>query len=380
MESSTVFPSLPNSATNRIVPTDKSLPGNDGNRFEGIFVTLFGFVMLAGFIGNAMVILTICRKSSLRTPCNILIMNIAIVDLLVAIGLTPLRIAEIFIGWPLGNFVCQFVGPLQDVIMCVSVVTHSIIALERYRVIVTPFKNKLTLGKAKIAIAISYCACYALTGVPLALVLKEQEKGGVYFCRATWPSISSRRVFEVYLVASFIFLPLVIQTGVYIIIVSRLKREDASIELARSGTVVQRRNQVRKKARLVKMLIILVVVFQICLIPRGAYILVKEFVSVKFKMQNEDLLKVFSIATIIMYYLKHVFNPFILFAMSAEFRKNCFGCRTMCYNKLDVAVSSMLQHVSRQSDSGDAKETKSLYDETPEAVRKDAIEASETTL
>ena len=380
MESSTVFPSLPNNATNRIVPTDKSLPGNDGNRFEGIFVTLFGFVMLAGFIGNAMVILTICRKSSLRTPCNILIMNIAIVDLLVAIGLTPLRIAEIFIGWPLGNFVCQFVGPLQDVIMCVSVVTHSIIALERYRVIVTPFKNKLTLGKAKIAIAISYCACYALTGVPLALVLKEQEKGGVNYCRATWPSISLRRVFEVYLVASFIFLPLVIQTGVYIIIVSRLKREDASIALARSGTVIQRRNQVRKKARLVKMLIILVVVFQICLTPRGTYILVIEFVSAKFKMQNADLLKVFSIATIIMYYLKHVFNPFILFAMSAEFRKNCFGCRTMCYNKLDVAVSSMLQHVSRQSDSGDAKETKSLYDETPEAVRKDAIEASETTL
>ena len=79
------------------------------------------------------------------------------------------------------------------------------------------------------------------------------------------------------------------------------------------------------------MLIILVVVFQVCLIPRGAYILVNEFVSAKFKMQNADLLKVFSIATIIMYYLKHVLNPFILFATSAEFRKNCFGCRTMCY-------------------------------------------------
>ena len=128
------------------------------------------------------------------------------------------------------------------------------------------------------------------------------------------------------------------------------------------------------------MLIILVVVFQICLIPRGTYILVKEFVNAKFKMQNADLLKVFSIATIIMYYLKHVFNPLILFAMSAEFRKNCFGCRAMCYNKLDVAVSSMLQHVSRQSDSGDAKETKSLYDETAEAVCKDTIEVSETTL
>ncbi|XP_068719373.1 QRFP-like peptide receptor [Montipora capricornis] len=362
--------------------TDASTPRNSNQTiYQGIFVSLLVFVMLAGFIGNTLVILTIRGKRSLWTPCNMFIMNIAIVDLLVAIILTPLRMTELFVGWPLGNLVCQIVGPMQDVIMCVSAVTHSKIAVERYRVIVTPFKVKLTLYKAKLTIAVSYGVCYILTGIPLALVLKQQENGGLKYCKAKWPSITYRRVYEVYLVMVFICLPLVIQTTSYVMILTRLKREDAQIQLTRSGTVEQRLNQVQKKARLVKMLIILVVVFQVCLIPRGTYILVKEFVSAEFTKQNAQLMKVVSIATIVMYYLKHVFNPLILFAMSAEFRKNCCICRTVCRNKLNV-VSSILQHVSRQSDvSSDAKETMVLYDQLrPRVAREDRSENSETNV
>lgn len=333
-----------------------------------IFVSLLAFVMLAGFIGNTMVIATIWGKRSLWTPCNMFIMNIAISDLLVAILLAPLRMAEIFKGWPLGNFLCQFLGPLQEVIVCVSVVNHTVIALERYRVIVTPFKTKLSLRKAKIAIAVIYCACYVLTGLPLGLVLGEGYRGGKNLCITKWPSLTYRKVYEVYLVASFIALPLVIQTATYVTIVSTIKKEEATTHLRRSGTVEQRRNKIRKNAHLVNMLIILVAVCQVCLIPRGVFMLVNEFVSKHLKMENEQVFSVASLATIILYYIKHVLNPFILFAMSTEFRKNCFLCRKVWYQKFDL-VSSVLRYVSPNSNS-DEKEMKTLYLTSPETCKK----------
>ena len=303
------------------------------------------------------------------TPCNFFLMNIAIADLLVAIFLAPLRMADLFNGWPLGGFLCQFVGPIQDVIVCVSVVIHTLIAFERYRGIVTPFKPKLSLRKAKIATTCICCACYILIGLPLALVLRQVEDKDVKYCKALWPSITFRRVFEVYLVTVFTFLPLVIQTATYIKIVATIKKEDKSTQtISRSGTVEQRRNQIRKKARLVRMLIILVVVFHVCLIPRGIFMLVYEFTSKNYQQENRENFSIAAMATIILYYLKHVLNPFILFAMSTDFRKNCFLCHKFCRKKMDF-VSSIAHSVSRQSN-GEEKELKTLCDTSPETVCK----------
>lgn len=342
-----MFPPTPNAS--QFPPTNQSTAGDSGAHFaQAIFVSLLVFVIVAGLVGNSMVIGTIAAKRKMWTPCNWFIMNIAIADLLVAIILTPLRMAELFMGWPLGEFLCRFVGPLQDVIVCISAVTHTVIALERHRGIVTPFKPKLSLCRAKIAIVIICCACYLAIGLPLVLALKEVEHKGLKYCLARWPSITSRRIFEVYLVTFFIFVPLVMQTLTYAKIVATIKKEDASAPISRSGTVEQRRNQIRKKVHLVKMLIILVAVFQVCFIPRGIFILVKEFTRLNYRESHKHSMFIANITSIILFYLKHVLNPFILFAMSTEFRNNCFPCRKFCYKNMDF-VSSMSRYISRNS-------------------------------
>ncbi|XP_078370128.1 QRFP-like peptide receptor [Oculina patagonica] len=355
----------------QVTPTNQTTAGGGSSShvFEAILVSLMAFVIIAGLIGNVMVIATIASRRSMWTPCNLFITNIAIADLLVAIILTPLRMAELFIGWPLGEFLCRFFGPLQDVIVCISAVTHTVIALERHRGIVTPFKPKLSLRRAKITIAIIAIACYLVIGLPLALVLKQVEsKKGVKYCRARWPVNTSRIIYEVYLVAVFIFVPLVTQTATYVKVIATIKKEDASAQtISRSGTVEQRRNQIRKKAHLVKMLIILVVVFQVCFIPRGIFILVKEFTSASYKATHNYSLTIINFVSIILFYLKHVLNPFILFAMSAEFKKNCFPCRTVCFKNLDF-VSSVSRYISQNSRSPNSdtleeeKELKKLCD------------------
>ena len=362
------FPPMANNTEFPLTNATKAPAVGNNNIHRVIIVSLLSFVIIAGLVGNSLIIATICGRRSMRTPCNFFIMNIAIADLIVAIALTPLRMAELYKGWPLGEFLCQFFGPLQDAIVCVSVVSHTVIALERYRGIITPFKPKLSMRKAKIVIAVIYCACYVSVGVPLAIVLNQVEEKGLKYCLAVkWPSITHRRVFEVYLVVIYMCLPLVLQTGLYVKIMATIKREDASAQLTRSGTVEQRRNQIRKKARLVKMLIVLLTVFQVCFIPRLIYMIVSEFTTKSFKEENRQIFSIASITTITLYYIKHVLNPFILFAMSTEFRKNGIICRKICYNKLDV-VSSIVRYVSRKSNA-EEKELRTLTDTSLKSQR-----------
>ena len=92
------------------------------DEYQTIIVVLLTVVIVFGFLGNLTVIGTIFqRQRNLKTSSNYLIMNIAMADLLVAVIVAPLRFVEMFHGWPLGNFLCHFLAPLQDVIVCVSV-------------------------------------------------------------------------------------------------------------------------------------------------------------------------------------------------------------------------------------------------------------------
>lgn len=102
----------------------------------------------------------------MRTPCNFFIMNIALADIGVGAIAAPLRILEMFLSWPFGDFICHFLWPIQDVFVCVSVMTHTAIALERYRAIRMPLNPKITLGKTKIAIGVIWLGCYCASRIP----------------------------------------------------------------------------------------------------------------------------------------------------------------------------------------------------------------------
>ena len=286
--------------------------------YRTIVVLLLSVVTILGFLGNVAVISAVSqRHKNIKSPSNYLIMNIAVADLLVAIIVTPLRFVEIYHGWPLGEFLCHFLAPLQDVMVCVSVVTQTVIALERYRGIVTPFKTKMSLQKTKLAVGITWCVCYLAVGLPIALVVKEKSPQDTPMCVAEWPSDIFRQIFEVYLVVTFIAVPLVIQTYTYSITVTTVNNE------IMNGNGTGSDSRAIRKARVVRMLILMVIAFQVCSIPRAFTMLLWEFVP---SFQNDVRFQYAITITVIIYYLKHVVNPFIIFATSSEFRASFWYC------------------------------------------------------
>jgi len=317
------------SATNNSSLPQEEIIGAKGfygtDEFQTIIVVLLTVVIVFGFLGNLTVIGTIFqRQRSFKTSSDYLITNIAVADLLVAVIVAPLRFVEMFHGWPLGGFLCHFLAPLQDVIVCVSVITHTVIALERYRGIVQPFKDKLSIRQTKQAIGIIWVICYVASGLPIAFIVTVTVVGDIHECRVRWPLHIYRQLYEVCLVVVFVIVPLVIQTYTYSCVVKVVNIEitavNDSINLDGPETRLA-----QSKARVVRMLIFLVIAFQLCSIPRVSTMLLWEFSDL-----NGNLIFQYAITTsLVIYYLKHVINPFIIFATSAEFRVSCGLC-VMC--------------------------------------------------
>lgn len=306
-----------------LAKTSSKEPAGDLESYEQAFkitlTILFSAVIFFGVLLNSIIVFTVYRWPEMRTPCNLLIVNIAVSDLAVASLVAPLRIIEVFVGWPFGNFLCEVLFPMQELFVTVSVVTHTTIALERFRAIVRPLKRRLSLRNTKLIIFAIWPACYITSSLPLAPILRVQREDGVDLCQPQWPFELYRPIYQVYLVILFIAIPLFIQTMAYFKILKTLKTRLTPLCALPLNRKLSRAIQYRKRRRLIKTLTILVFAFQVCYVPRGVIMMVDEFVG-----HDDDLDMSYTYAflvTLILFYLKHVMNPIILFATSRDFRR-----------------------------------------------------------
>ena len=168
-------------------PTDAASPGL--SQLYILLTTLFfSLIISAGLFGNSLVIATLVRWRQMRTLCNLLIANICAADLGVCVFAAPLRIIESYRDWIFGDVTCYILTPLQDVFVVVSVITHTVIALERHHAIVSPLKRKMTLKRVKTSVVVIWIACYLLAGVPMMIFLKNELYDiGYYFSFPVFP-------------------------------------------------------------------------------------------------------------------------------------------------------------------------------------------------
>lgn len=293
-----------------------------------LYVTLttlfYSILIVVGLTGNSLVVATLSRWREMRTPCNLLIANICAADLGVCLLAAPVRIIEIYRGWLFGDVLCFILAPLQEVFVVVSVITQTVIALERHRAIVAPFKPKMTRHRVKMVVPIIWVTCYVTSGVPMLIFLKNKLfPNGYFFCFPSFPSDGYKIAYEMYLVVLFITLPLVLQSAAYFDVIRALR---AKTEMHQPNNSMKKTlsDRARQKKRLVRMLIVLMLAFQVCYLPRGVIMLILEFAP-ETKAKPEFLYV--ELITLAMYYLKHVINPIILAAMSNDFRS---GCLSVC--------------------------------------------------
>ena len=119
---------------------------------------LAAYMVIIGLIswcGNGVVIYIFSTTKSLRTPANLLVINLALSDFGIMITNTPMMGINLFFEtWVLGPMMCDIYGGLGSAFGCSSIWSMCMISLDRYNVIVKGMAGQpMTIKLALIKIA-----------------------------------------------------------------------------------------------------------------------------------------------------------------------------------------------------------------------------------
>ncbi|GIY20190.1 neuropeptide FF receptor 2 [Caerostris extrusa] len=116
-----------------------SLPG-----LKAIFYAIYISIFSIGICGNVLVCYVVFRNKSMHTVTNFFITNLALSDILLCTFAVPFTPLYMFMSeWVFGSVLCHLVPYAQGVSVYISAFTLMSIAIDRFFVIIYPFKPRL---------------------------------------------------------------------------------------------------------------------------------------------------------------------------------------------------------------------------------------------
>lgn len=287
----------------------------------------YSFVLTLGVIGNAYIILTVWCRKDMSSTTNLFIVNLAFSDLGILLISLPAEYIKEYFSWPFNKLTCQIFVPLNEVFFCASIFTLTVITVERFRVICRPFKPRITEREAKIVIVIVWIVSYLAVGFPLSFLMVVEEIAGSRKCLLVWPGDLERRLHTCF-IAILIIVPLFITAVGYASIVASMRRQSARIRARTnsvgSATISFRKDMIclQQNTNLIKMLLLIVIVFWICMLPLTLLALAIEFGSINSTSKPVQGLYAFFVA---LFFSNSAFNPIAVYIMSSELRKGLYA-------------------------------------------------------
>ncbi|KAL2094697.1 hypothetical protein ACEWY4_009416 [Coilia grayii] len=183
-----------------------------------IVAVCLGIIFVLGFLGNFCVLLIFARFQVLRTPINLILVNICVSDMLVCIFGTPFSFAASIYGrWLIGLSGCKWYGFANSFFGIVSLVSFAILSWERYSTMLCCTKADVS-DYRRAWLSIAGCWLYALawTLPPLLGWSSYGPEGPGTTCSVLWHRRSPGNVS--YVTCLFIFcllLPLLLMLFCY---------------------------------------------------------------------------------------------------------------------------------------------------------------------
>jgi len=196
-------------------------------------VTLFVLVILsvltlACILGNSLVILAVFMVHKLKTPCNLLIVSLAVSDWLVGLIVMPLAIVKEILGyWPFGAAACSM-WTTFDVMLCTaSILNLMMISIDRYLVITRPFSYSQTRTSKLMAgyMAIAWFLSILISTTPLMVGWLPVTGDNGHQCM-----VNQEIGYQIYATCGAFYLPLLVMIALYgkIFVISRAISKEES--------------------------------------------------------------------------------------------------------------------------------------------------------
>ena len=201
------------------------------------FIKTFAFsiIMSVSLLGNLAVIAIVSKNKRMWTTTNYLIANMAASDLLMSLFTVPRELVESFTGprrWLLdgitGSALCKLVYFFQDVSVAVSIQSLVVIAIDRYRDVVFPFRPPVITSKVcKVIIPIIWMVAMCIHGACFYTAPLVTQHNKLY-CIFSWaPYFEERPTQERYLMFIPVFstfVPLCVILTLYTLILIELRK------------------------------------------------------------------------------------------------------------------------------------------------------------
>ena len=301
-----------------------------------IQIICYSAIIVAGTIGNLMLIIALALQRHRKTS-QYFILNLATVDLLTCVLSIPFDISLLLVGgWPFGSVLCRLVYPLQTLFMAVSVSTLLCMALERHRVIIHPLKPKITGRVIKLVITLIWVIAAGLVS-PYAAALKMKEGD----CVENWPNndLAYPKAFTLCVFVILYISPLCVISIAYTRIGLRLRTQSQKAKVFVGAKSIKRSTKfrARQNIRIVKVFVIAVVAFALCLLPFQVMWMWSDFGN---GQKWEHFYTVLTFANV-MVYANSAINPYIFGAIGRKY--NCCEC---FYSQRKKARSSTRERLS----------------------------------
>ncbi|XP_065308969.1 prolactin-releasing peptide receptor-like [Dermacentor albipictus] len=291
---------------------------------RAFFYCVYALVFAVGISGNALVCFVVARQRAMHTVTNLFIANLALSDILLCALAVPFTPLHQFVGaWPLGAALCRLVPYAQGVSVYVSSFTLTAIAVDRFVVIMHPFRGRLRLPVCGALVGLVWLAGGLLT-LPYGLFIGL----GGGFCEERWPSERSRRAFSLCTSALQFGLPFAVISFCYMRVCCKL----GARARAKPGAKSAQREQLerRRTRRTNRMLVSMVAIFGACWLPLNLYNLAVDFSvrAASWQFANAFFFLAHAIAM-----SSTCYNPFLYTWLNDSFRKEfkavlpCFASR-----------------------------------------------------
>lgn len=318
--------------------TNETDPGQEESTEHHLLVlkvVCLCLISIVGFIGNVTIFTTLLRRK--RKPSEYCILNLAITDLMVCLIGIPLDIYEQFHedGWHYGGFLCKIIYPIQTLFILISIMTLTTMSVERYRVIMTPLKQRPR--KIILLAIIGFLWVLGIIVIaPYANILTYTAEG---FCEEEWPEESHGNYYTVALFIIDYCIPLTIITYCYSTAGYKLYKNNKHFNREENnrfscqGQHLALKSRYKRNKKTIKRFSFAVVIFVICTLPGDAYWMWLSFGNgSEFKYGSH--LQTF---TNILLYANSAINPYILGA-----------CQMACFRNLN-ACGRVMRRTSRKS-------------------------------